>query len=221
MDFRFTPEQIQLRKMAREFAEKEIGPIAHEVDASNEFPAEVIKRLAKAGFFAYVVPEAYGGKGVSSVNLCIIREEFSKISTCLDDTFIMQGLGSNPIVLFGNDAQKSRFLPPLVTGETVANFALTERGSGSDVAGIQATARKDGDCYILNGVKCYMSKPGQTNTSVVFAKTDPQAGSKGISAFIVDRGESSYKYKEEKLVVEGNIGEMIFEDTRVPKANLL
>lgn len=221
MDFRFTPEQIQLRKMAREFAEKEIEPIAHEVDASNKFPAELINRLAKAGFFAYVVPEAYGGKGVSSVNLCVIREEFSKISTCLDDTFIMQGLGSNPIVLFGNDAQKSRFLPPLVTGETVANFALTERGSGSDVAGIQATAKKDGDYYVLNGVKCYMSKPGQTDTSVVFAKTDPQAGNKGISAFIVDRGESSYKYKEEKLVVEGNIGEMIFEDTRVPKVNLL
>jgi alkylation response protein AidB-like acyl-CoA dehydrogenase len=221
MDFRFTPEQIQLRKMARTFAEKEIGPIADEVDASYEFPAEVIKRIAKAGFFAYVVPEAYGGKGVSSVNICILREEFAKICTNLDEIFVMQGLGSNPITRFGNEMQKKRFLTPLLTGEKIANFALTERVSGSDVAGIKATAKRDGDDYILNGVKCYMSKPGHTDTAVVFAKTDPQAGGKGISAFIVDRAESPYKHKEEKLVFECNIGEMIFEDTRVPKANLL
>ena len=221
MDFRFTPEQVALRKRARDFAEKEIAPIADAVDASNEFPADLIKRVAKAGFYAYVVPEAYGGKGVSSLNICILREEFGKICTNLDEVFIMQGLGSNPIVRFGNDAQKKRFLPPLLTGEKIANFALTESVSGSDVAGIKATARRDGDHYILNGVKCYMSKPGYTDTSVVFAKTDPQAGGKGISAFIVDKGESSYKHKEEKLVFEGNIGEMIFEDTRVPRANLL
>lgn len=221
MDFRFTTEQVELRKRARGFAEKEIAPIANTVDASNKFPAKLIKQVAKAGFFAYMIPEAYGGKGVSSVNICIIREEFGKICTNLDEVFIMQGLGSYPITRFGSDSQKKRFLPPLLTGEKVANFALTERVSGSDVAGIKAAARRDGDHYILNGIKCYMSKPGHTDTSVVFAKTDPQAGGKGISAFIVDRAESSYKYKEEELVFEGNIGEMIFEDTRVPKANLL
>ncbi len=221
MDFRFTQEQIQLRKAAREFAEKEIGPVADEADASYEFPAEMIKRVAEAGFYAFVIPVEYGGKGVSSVNLCILREEFGKICTCLDELFIMQGLGSNPIVLFGNHEQKSKFLPPLLTGKRIANFALTESSSGSDVGGIKTTARRNGDQYILNGVKCYMSKPGHTDVSVVFAKTDPQAGSKGISAFIVDREESSYKHKQEKLVFEGDIGEMIFEDTRVPGANLL
>jgi alkylation response protein AidB-like acyl-CoA dehydrogenase len=221
MDFRFMQEQIQLRKSAREFAEKEIGPIADEADASYEFPAELIRRIAKAGFYAYVIPEAYGGKGVSSFNLCILREEFGKICTNLDEAFVMQGLGSNPIVRFGNEMQKSRFLPPLLTGEKLANFALTESISGSDVAGIKATARRDGDHYILNGVKCYMSKPGHTDTSVVFAKTDPGASGRGISAFIIDREESAYRFKEEKLIFEGNIGEMIFEDTLVPKANLL
>jgi alkylation response protein AidB-like acyl-CoA dehydrogenase len=93
MDFRFTQEQVQLRKAARDFAEKEIGPIADEADASYEFPAEIIKRVAQAGFFAYEIPEAYGGKGVSSVNLCILREEFGKVCTCLDEVFVMQGLG--------------------------------------------------------------------------------------------------------------------------------
>lgn len=221
MDFLFTPEQIELRKRARLFAEKEIGPIADDADASYEFPAEIINRVGKAGFFGYVIPQQYGGKGVSSVNLCILREEFSKICTNLDEVFVMQGLGSNPIVLFGNESQKKKFFPALLTGKRVANFALTESVSGSDVAGIKATARRDGNHYILNGVKCYMSKPGRTDVSVVFAKTDPQAGSKGISAFIVDREESPYKHKDEQLVFECNIGEMIFEDTRVPKANLL
>ncbi|MGA2026406.1 MAG: acyl-CoA dehydrogenase family protein [Syntrophobacteraceae bacterium] len=221
MDFRFTQEQIQLRKRAREFAEKEIGPIADEVDASHEFPSEIIARVAKAGFFGYLFPQEYGGKGVSSVNVCILREEFGKICTCLDETFVMQGLGSHPIVRFGNEEQKSRFLPPLSTGKKIANFALTESVSGSDVAGIKATAVRDGDSYILNGVKCYMSKPGRTDISVVFAKTDPKAGGKGISAFIVDREESIYRHKQEKLVFECDMGEMIFEDTRVPEANLL
>lgn len=221
MNFSFSPEQIEIRKAARKFAHKEISPIADEIDASYEFPADLIKRVAKAGFFAYVAPEAYGGKGISSVNLCILREEFAKICTNLDEVLIMQGLGSNPIIRFGSEMQKKRFLPPLITGEKIANFALTERISGSDVAGIKATARKDGDHFILNGVKCYMSKPGHVDTSVVFAKTDSKAGGKGISAFIVDHDESSYRFKEKKLLVECNIGDMIFEDTRVPKANLL
>ncbi len=221
MDFKFTPEQIQLRKKAREFAEREIGPIAYELDASYEFPADLIKHVAKAGFFAHVIPKDYGGTGISSVNLCILREEFGKICTNLDEVFIMQGLGSNPITRFGNKRQKKRFLPPLLTGEKIANFALTEDVSGSDVAGIKTTAKRDGNHYILNGLKCYMSKPGHTDISVVFAKTDVRAGVKGISAFIVDRSESPYDYKEEKLVFEGNIGRMIFKGTRVPKANLL
>jgi alkylation response protein AidB-like acyl-CoA dehydrogenase len=221
MDFRFTPEQIALRQAARDFAEKEIGPLANEIDASYECPTDLIRRIADAGFFAYLIPEEYGGKGVSSVNICILREEFGKVCTNLDEALVMQGLGTNPIVRFGNEAQKKRFLPPLLTGEKIANFALTEKGSGSDVGGIKATARKDGDSYIINGVKCYMSKPGHTDISVVFAKTDPAAGAKGISAFIVDKAESSYRYEEKKLVFECNIGNMIFEDTRVPKANLL
>ena len=221
MDFNFTPEQIELRRKAREFAEKEIAPIADELDSSYEHPAELLNKIANAGFTQYVLPKEYGGKGISSVNLCIIREEFTKICTCLDETFIMHGLSSYPIVLFGNEKQKSRFLPSLLTAGMCINFGLTDIGSGSDVAGIKTTAHRDGDYYILNGVKRYQSKPGYADMSVVFAKTDPQAGSKGISAFIVDRKESPWDFKEEKLVFECNIGQMIFRNTRVPAANLL
>ena len=221
MNFKFTSEQVQLREKAREFAEKQIEPFADKYDTSNDYPAELIDKIAKAGFYAYQLPEAYGGEGISSVNLCIIREEFMKVSASLDESFVMQGLGSNPIVLYGNERQKAKFLPPLLSGERLANFGLTERGSGSDVAGIRATARREGDTYILNGIKCYMSKPDHTDISVVFAKTDPQAGGKGISAFIVDRRESPWEAKEERLMAEGNIGEMIFKDISVPRANLL
>jgi len=221
MDFTFTSEQVQLRKQARDFMEREITPLVGELDAAYDYHPEGVKRLKKSGFYAYVVPQAYGGKGVSSVNLCILREEFSKVSTFADEVFIMQGLGSNPIVRFGNEKQKAKYLPPLVDGSQMANFCLTEQSSGSDVAGVQATARLEGDYYVLNGRKCYVSKPGYTDISVVFAKTDPGAGGKGISAFIVDRKESSYGVKTDRLSFECNIGEILMEEMRVPRVNLL
>ena len=221
MDFRFTPEQIELRRQAREFAEKEIGPLAHELDGTYDVPAEGFNLLKKSGFYAYVVPEEYGGKGISSINLCILRDEFARVSSFLDEAFVMQGLGSYPIVVNGTEEQKKKYLPPLVDGSRTANFCLTERSSGSDVAGIQSTARLEGDYYILNGIKSYVSRPKDTDISTVFAKTDPAAGGKGISAFIVDREVSPYRGETRKLLGEGSIGEIFMEDMKVPKENLL
>ena len=221
MDFRYSPEQIDLRKRARAFAEKEIAPIAHDLDNTYDVPEEGLNRIKKSGFYAYVVPEECGGKGVSSVNLCIIREEFAKVSSFADESFIMQGLGSYPITAYGTEEQKKKYLTPLLDGSKMANFCLTEQCSGSDVAGIQAEATLEGDFYTLNGRKWYVSRPGHTDISTVFAKTDPPARGKGISAFIVDRELSSYEVKTHKLVFEGNIGEIIMEDMKVPKANLL
>ncbi len=221
MDFSFSSDQVKLRGRVREFAETEISPIAGELDAAYDYHPEGMKRIKRSGFYAYVVPEPYGGKGISSVNICILREELAKISTFADESFVMQGLGSNPIVLFGNEYQKKKYLPPLVDGGWLANFCLTEESSGSDVAGIQSTARREGDFYLLNGRKRYVSKPGFMDISVVFAKTDPGAGGKGISAFIVDRSESSYRVKTERLTFECNIGEILMEDMRVPRENLL
>jgi len=221
MDFKFTPQQVELRKKARDFIKKEIAPIADELDADYDFPAEAVELIKKSGFYRYVVPEEYGGQGVSSIDLCILREEFAKISTNADEIFIMQGLGGYPIVRFGSEAQKAKYLPSLSDGSRLVNFCLTEPGAGSDVAGLQSTARLDGDDYVINGRKCFMSKPDHTDLSVVFAKTDPAAGAKGISAFVVDRTESNYEVKTDRLIFECNIGEIIFKDTRVPKGNLL
>ena len=221
MDFTFASDQMELRQKARAFAEKEIAPLAEELDAAYDYHPGGMDRIKKSGFYAYVVPAPYGGKGVSSVNLCIVREEFSKISTFADEVFIMQGLGSNPIVLFGNEKQKTKYLPPLLDGSRMANFCLTERSSGSDVAGIQSTARLEGDSYVLNGRKRYVSKPGHTDISVVFAKTNPAAAGKGISAFIVDREQSSYEARTERLTFECNIGEILMKDMKVPRENLL
>jgi alkylation response protein AidB-like acyl-CoA dehydrogenase len=221
MDFNFTTEQIELRQKAKEFAGKEIGPIAHELDSTYEIPVEGLNRIKKSGFYAYVVPKEYGGKGISSINLCILREEFAKVSSFLDEAFVMQGLGSYPITVNGTEEQKKKYLPPLVDGSRMANFCLTERSSGSDVAGIQSIARLEGDHYILNGIKSYVSRPGDTDISTVFAKTDPKAGGKGISAFIVDRAVSKYRSETRKLIAEVNIGEIFMEDMKVPKENLL
>lgn len=221
MDFAFTAEQKQLRQKARDFLEGKIAPLADELDGAYEVPREGLERIKKSGFYAYVLPEAYGGKGISSLNLCILREEFAQVSTFADEALVMQGLGSNPIVLFGSEGQKAKYLPPLLDGSRMANFCLTEESSGSDVAGIRATARREGDFYFLNGRKRYVSRPGNTDFSVVFAKTDPAAGGKGISAFIVDRQESPYRTNTHRLTVECDIGEIIMEDLRVPRANRL
>jgi alkylation response protein AidB-like acyl-CoA dehydrogenase len=221
MDFTFSSEQIELRRKARGFLEREIAPIADELDMAYDFHTDGANRIKKSGFYAYVIPEDYGGKGISSVNLCILREEFSKVSIFADEVLVMQGLGGNPIVRFGNEKQKGKYLPPLLSGSRLVNFCLTEQSSGSDVANIKSTARLEGDFYVLNGTKCYVSKPGHTDVSVVFAKTNPDAGGKGISAFIVDREESSYEVKTERLTFECNIGQLIMRNMRVSRANLL
>src|SRR4030042_4137575 len=138
MNFTFTPQQIELRRNVRNFIEKEIAPIADELDATYDYHVQGADCIKKSGFWAYILPEKYGGKGISSVNLCILREEFSKVCTFADEVFIMQGLGSYPIVLFGTDGQKAKYLPPLLDGSKMINFCLSEDKAGSDVAGIQS-----------------------------------------------------------------------------------
>lgn len=221
MDFTFSPDQIELRRQARRFVQRDIAPFADALDGTYEFPAEAVERIRKSGFFGYVVPAEYGGKGISSVNLCILREEFAKVSTNADEIFVMQGLGGYPIVRFGNERQKKKYLPLLLDGAKLVNFCLTEPGAGSDAAAIESRARRDGEFYRLTGRKCFMSKPAHTELSVVFAKTDPAAGGRGMSAFVVDRSESHYRVNTDRLVFECNIGEIIMEDMAVPAANLL
>lgn len=219
MDFRWTEPQMALQKRIRSFAKEKIVPLADEADASFDTSWEVINNLKIEGLFRYVVPEEYGGHGFSSMNLCIIRNELSRVSIFADEAFVQQGLASYPVSRFGNPEQKEKYLPPLATGDKLISFCLTEPDAGSDVAGIRSTAIRDGDRYILNGRKCYVSKPDDADLFLVFSKTDPAKHGKGISAFVMERGISRFDTERERLVFACPIGDLILDDTRVPTTN--
>jgi len=222
MDFSFTPEQSELQQQVRRLGQEQIAPIAAEADESPTVHGGLMAILADSGLLRHCVPEEYGGYGVNVMRLCIIREELARVSTQADTDFIMQGLGSFPITLGGTPEQKSRYLPPIARGEAIAAFALTEGTGGSDVVGMRTTAVLDGDEWVLNGEKKFISNAGDAQTYVVFAKTDSEAGSRGISAFIVERGTPGFDdSKRLDLMAPHPIGEPIFKDCRIPASNLI
>ena len=222
MDFSFTPQEQELQQRVRRLAEEQIAPIAAEVDESSHVSPELMRILSKAGLLRYDVPEDYGGYGVKVVLLCIIREELARVSAQADTNFIMQGLGSYPITLGGTPEQKARYLPPIANGEAIAAFALTEPGGGSDVVSMKTTATLEDEEWVLNGEKKFISQAGDASTYVVFAKTDPDKGSRGISAFIVERGTSGFDdSRRMELMAPHPIGEPRFEDCRIPFTNLI
>lgn len=222
MDFSFTSEQAELQQQVRRLGQEKIAPIAAQVDESDRVSTELMAILSESGLLRHCVPEEYGGYGVNVMRLCIIREELARVSTQADTDFIMQGLGSFPITLGGTPEQKGRYLPPIARGEAIAAFALTESTAGSDVVGMKTTAVLDGGEWVLNGDKKYISNAGDADTYVVFAKTDPGAGSRGISAFIVERGTPGFDdTKRLDLMAPHPIGEPRFEDCRVPASNLI
>ena len=222
MDFAFTPEQQALKDSARRLAEERIAPIAEEADESPVVHRGLMAILAESELLRYTVPEDYGGFGVRVMNLCIIREELARVSAQADTNFIMQGLGSFPITLGGTPEQKARYLPPVARGESIAAFALTEPQAGSDVISMSTEAVPDGDDWVLNGRKKFISQAGDATTYTVFAKTDPGQGSRSLSAFIVERGTSGFDdSKRLELMAAHPIGEPVFEDCRVPQGNLI
>ena len=178
--------------------------------------------LAESEMLRYTVPEEYGGFGVRVTNLCIIREELARVSAQADTNFIMQGLGSYPITLGGTHEQKSRYLPPVARGESIAAFALTEPHAGSDVISMTTEAVPDGDDWTLNGRKKFISQAGDASTYTVFAKTDPGQGSRSLSAFIVERGTPGFDDSRRlELLAPHPIGEPVFDDCRIPQGNLI
>lgn len=223
MDFMFTEEQKELRRRVREFAEEKLAPLAPEVDESDEISWDLVKLLADEGLLRLMVPKEYGGDGmVSCVNICIVREEFSRICSAAASIFTMQGLGTYPITLFGTEEQKRKYLPPIGNGERLAAFTLSEPDAGSDVASMKTTALLDGDHYVLNGVKRWSSQGPAAEIYTVFAKTDPDKGGRGISAFIVEKGTPGFDpSRKMKLMAAHCICEPRFENCRIPKENLL
>ena len=223
MDFAFTPEQQALKDSTRRLAEERIAPIAEEADESAGGASRgLMAILAESELLRHTVPEDYGGFGVRVMNLCIIREELARVSAQADTNFIMQGLGSYPVTLGGTHEQKARYLPPVARGESIAAFALTEPHAGSDVISMSTEAVPDGDEWVLNGRKKFISQAGDASTYTVFAKTDPGQGSRSLSAFIVERGTPGFDdSKRLDLMAAHPIGEPAFEDCRIPQGNLI
>jgi alkylation response protein AidB-like acyl-CoA dehydrogenase len=186
MDFDYREEHKELKKRVRRFAEEKLRPIADEVDDLDDVSWPTARLLAEEGLFRYVVPAEYDGVGVQAMNLCIIREELARICLNADVLFSMSFLASFPIATFGSADQKRRFLPRLAAGEIIGSFSLTEPDAGSDVANIKTTASLTAGSYTLNGVKCFAANAADAEACLVFAKTDPALGAKGISAFVVD-----------------------------------
>lgn len=221
MDFRFSEEEELLKTTVRKFAEEKLEPIAAEVDEMDDVSWEVARLLKEQGLFTLLASEEYGGTGLKAMNICIVREELSRICIHADLLFAETALCTFPISTFGTEEQKRKYLPPFITGDHVGCLALTEPNAGSDVANTQTTAILDGDSYVLNGNKCFASVGHFAQTYVTTAKTDPSQGARGISTFIVEKGTPGFEGTQMKLMGPHPIAELNFTDCRIPKENLL
>ena len=224
MDYLFTDEQKMIKELSHRIAEEKIRPVAAKHDQSEEFPWEVMKVIADAGLFGLFIPEEYGGMGVSITSLSLATEEMSRACGGIAVCYAASALGTFPIVLFGNEEQKKKYLPDLASGKKVAAFGITEPEAGSDASAIKTTAKKVGDHYILNGLKHFITNGGDAETYVVIAMTDKTRGARGASAFIVEKGTPGFTFgkKEEKFGIRASsTRELIFTDCKIPAANLL
>ena len=185
VSFALTDEQRSLRELAREFAEKEIRPREAKYDERMQHPADVIAKAHDLGLMNLHVPQEYGGVGLSAFDGMLVGEELYWGCSGIGTSITANGLGAGPVIAFGSDAQKARWLTPLLEAPLLASFGLSEPGAGSDVASLKTTAVRDGDEYVLNGSKTFITNAGYASWTVVFAKSDPKGGHRGMSAFIV------------------------------------
>ena len=225
MDFSLTDEQTLLRKSVREFADSEIRPNVMAWDESQHFPKELVPKLAALGLMGIQFPEAMGGAGMSAVDYCICIEEIARVCPSIAlSVAAHNGLGAAHISMFANDEQKQKYLVPLASGDKLAAWGLTEPGSGSDAAAMRTTAVKDGNCWVLNGSKMFITHGTSADTLVIMAVTDKSKGAKGISAFILERGMAGLLAgkKEDKLGMRASeTTEVILQNCRVSPAQLI
>jgi alkylation response protein AidB-like acyl-CoA dehydrogenase len=224
MQFGLNEEQQAVKAAAYRLAQEKFAPRAAEFDQTGEYPRENVQLLRESGFFGMAFPEEYGGGGSDHVSHIVVKEEISR--ACLSTSSIMaaQYLGSVPLMLAGTPEQKEAFLPRLAGGELLAAFGLTEPDAGSDAAKIITTARRDNGGYVLNGRKCFVTNGGEADFYSVFAKTDPEAGTRGISAFILVKGTPGFRFgrKENKMGIRASpTCELIFEECYIPLNNRL
>jgi alkylation response protein AidB-like acyl-CoA dehydrogenase len=226
LDYGLTEEQRTIRDLARHIADHEIRPVAAEYDRTAEFPWPIVRTMAAADLFGVFVDEAYGGMAGRSrtMNMVLVTEELSKACGGIALAFAGSALGALPIILSGSEEQKRRYLPDVAAGRRLAAFALTEPQAGSDAGGIRTTAVRDGDHYVLNGTKLWITGGGEAEIYTVVVMTNPAKGPRGSSVLIVEKGTPGFSFgkKEDKMGIRASATrELIFEDCRVPAANLI
>ncbi|MEO0215812.1 MAG: acyl-CoA dehydrogenase family protein [candidate division WOR-3 bacterium] len=224
MEYFLTDEERQLKEKVRSIAERLILPVRDELDKKAEFPRTIIEDMAREGLLRIFIPKEYGGTGARIMDMSIACEEVARICAGVATAYAVGALGSGPIIYFASEDQKRRYLPKIASGELLCAFGLTEAQAGSDVANIQTTARKEGDYYILNGVKQFISNGSIADVYVVLASTDRTRGPRGISAFIVEKGMPGFEFgkHENKLGIRtSTTTELVFSDCKVPKENLM
>ena len=224
MDYFLTEEQIMIRDLTRQIAEDKILPVRAELDEKEEFPRDIMKTLAQSDFFGLFVPEEYGGMGKGCFELVIAVEELSRVCLGVSTTYAANALGTYPILLYGSEEQKKKYLPDIASGKKLVAFALTEASAGSDAAGVQTTAKLEGNEYILNGTKQWITNGGEAEIYTVIAMTDKSKGPRGASAFILEKGTPGFSFgkKENKMGIRASATrELIFENCRIPKENII
>ena len=224
MDYLLSEQQIMVRDLAREIAREKVEPITAELDEKEEFPWEIMKILAQSDLFGVYIDEQYGGTGGGVLELSIATEELSRACGSIAVSYAASALGTYPILLYGNEEQKKRYLPDLATGKKLAAFALTEASAGSDASAIQTTAKKEGEYFVLNGTKQWITNGGEAEVYTIIAMTDRAKGARGASAFIVEKDTPGFSFgkKEKKMGIRSSATrELVFTDCQIPQQNLL
>lgn len=224
MDYFLTEDQLEIQELARKIAEEKIKPVRAKYDEENEFPHEIVDVFRQTDLFAVLIPEEYDGISGKVTDLAIVTEELSRVCGGIGLAFGATGLGLYPILISGNEAQKQKYLTQIANGEKLAAFALTEANAGSDAGGIETTAVLDGDEYVLNGTKQWITNGGEADIYTVFALTDKSKGARGASCFIVEKGTPGFTFgkKEDKMGIRASATrELVFDNCRIPKENLL
>jgi alkylation response protein AidB-like acyl-CoA dehydrogenase len=224
MDYFLNEDQTMIKDLARQIAEEKIVPVREELDETEEFPWEIMNVLAQSDLFGLFIAEEYGGLGKGCLELSLAVEELSRACLGVATTYAANALGTYPMILFGSEQQKKTYLPDIAAGKRLVAFGLTEANAGSDAAGIQTTAKLDGNEYVVNGTKQWITNGGEAEIYTIIAMTDKSKGPRGASAFIVEKGTPGFQFgkKEKKMGIRtSSTRELIFDNCRIPKDNLI
>jgi alkylation response protein AidB-like acyl-CoA dehydrogenase len=224
MDYFLNEDQMMIKELVHQIGEEKVKPVREELDEKEEFPWDIMNVLAQSDLFGLFVPEQYGGLGKGCLELCLAVEELSRVCLGVATTYAANALGTYPILLYGSEEQKQAYLPDIATGKRLVAFGLTEPNAGSDAAGIQTTAKLDGNEYLLNGTKQWITNGGEADIYTIIAMTDRAKGPRGASAFIVEKGAPGFQFgkKEKKMGIRcSTTRELIFDNCRIPKENII